>query len=417
MKQRRNTISHVVIGASIILIVIRIGLLVFQNKSQFMQRFDVGQAEKQYNASQWNVSQNDAVDKLLDEWAIKNGYTGWANYTDSTGNKTIIERQKEKVIEAKKKQGISDSTLYTYVGYKYLTGTSPHLLNPEHPPLAKYMIGMSVMVFGNAALGSLIAGILVLILVCVVMYEHTRSLVLSVGTSSIIAWFSLFGDQIVHGPQLELYQLMFFLAFFYAHTRWLKINKTFYFLIASGLLGCMLSTKTLLPFLALMSAYIFIVHLITISDRKRAIISACMLLAGSGLVFTATYAYYFVHGGNVRSFIGLQKYIFLFYRTSSIPLFEFMGNYLRLIFTGSWKFWDAARTVSSYSEWNGTWPVVFSIGMGIVLKQMKRLQPLTVFILLYNIFLFITPMFPRYLVLLFVPLIMDSVMYFSAHKS
>lgn len=417
MKQRHNLISQALVALCLVLIGSRMASFVLQNKSLFTKRFNVVQAEKQYNASQWNVSQNDAVDKLLDEWAIAKGFTGWANYSDSINNTVKVEQQKQKVIEAKKKQGISDSTLYTYVGYKYATGTSPHLLNPEHPPLAKYFIGASVLVFGNAHIGSLLVGILVLILVGAVMYMHTKSITYSVFTSCIVSWFSLFGDQIVHGPQLELYQLLFFLSFFFFHTVWLKTNKMTYFLLASAMLGCMLSTKTLLPFLALMSIYVFVVHALTIHDRKHAIISASILLAGSVIAFGATYAYYFMHGGSPRSFIGLQKYIFLFYRSSSIPIIEFAGNYLRLIFTGSWKFWDAARTVSPYTEWNGAWPVIFSIGIGIVWKQFKRLQPFTVFILLYNVFLFVTPIFPRYLVLLYVPVIMNSVMYFSTRQT
>jgi hypothetical protein len=128
----------------------------------------------------------------------------------------------------------------------------------------------------------------------------------------------------------------------------------------------------------------------------------------AAVTFLATYYQYFLLGGSLRGFMGVQKYIVTFYGNASIPLFEFAGNYLRLIFTGSWKFWDSARSVSNYSEWNILWPIIYIVGiykLRIRWMENKKTHFLIWFIILYNIFIFIIPIFPRYLLLLYIPLI------------
>jgi len=42
-----------------------------------------------------------------------------------------------------------DIDLYAYAGWEYIHGVSPDEINFEHPPLAKYLIGLSETVFGN----------------------------------------------------------------------------------------------------------------------------------------------------------------------------------------------------------------------------------------------------------------------------
>ena len=69
--------------------------------------------------------------------------------------------------------------------------------------------------------------------------------------------------------------------------------------------------------------------------------------------------FFFVRGGNFRQWLGVQKYIIAFYKQAGINIIEFAGNYLRLIFTGSWKFWSENNPVTHYSEWSFTWIIIF----------------------------------------------------------
>ncbi|MFH0772923.1 MAG: hypothetical protein V1922_01260 [bacterium] len=375
--------------------------IVFQNRTVLFRTYNPVQAEKTYSQSQWQQSQNVAEDKVLDEWAIKNGYTGWKNFEDEIVSKSKIQNQKSKIIKDIQNKGVSDSFLYGYVGYKYTGGTNPSLLNPEHPPLAKYLIGYSIRIFGNEHVVGIGIAFATLLLVALVSYLMYESLLYAGLALFLTSTFPLFSDQIINGPQLELYQLFFFLLLTCFLLLWMKKKKIIFCIVAGLCYGMLLSTKTLLPFLFLFSAWLFI------SFWKQWKMLLIVFVMGA-ITFCFTYYSYFLHGGTLHTFLGLQKYIITYYGNAHVPLLEFAGNYLRLIITGMWKFWDRARTVSAYSEWNIIWPLIFFVGMGRLKFRWishKNTHFLIWFIVLYNLFVFIIPIFPRYLLLLFIPLI------------
>jgi hypothetical protein len=375
--------------------------IIITNSSFLFKKFDPIQAEKKYSESQWAQSQNVSEIKILDEWALKNGYTGWRNYIDEIVDKLKIKNQKSKIIKEIQDKGVSDSFLYSYVGYKYSTGVNPSLLNPEHPPLAKYLIGYSIQLFGNEHMIGIGLAFISLLLVAVISFQIHGSILFAGLSLFIFSLFPLFVDQIIHGPQLELYQLFFFLLVVHMLLMGREKNKFVYYIFVGVFFGMLLSTKTLLPFLVLFSGWL------VISLWKKWKELFVILIIGA-ITFCLTYWTYFVQGGTLRSFLGMQKYIVTYYGNSSIPIFEFAGNYLRLIFTGSWKFWDASRTVSAYSEWSLLWPIIFIIGiykLKINWLKYKRSHLFIWFFILYNLFIFIIPIFPRYLLLLFTPLI------------
>ncbi len=375
--------------------------IIFLNAGVLFKKFDPISAEKTYSQSQWQQSQNVAPDKVLDEWALKNEYTGWKNYMDETKSKLQIQIQKEKILKDIQNKGVSDSFLYSYVGYKYVNGANPSLLNPEHPPLAKYLIGLSIQLFGTEHMIGIIVAALVLLLVGIITFQIHSSFFYAGLSVLLVSLFPLFTDQIIHGPQLELYQLFFFLLLIHLILMGTKKKNIMFFLGAGISFGLLLSTKTLLPHLILFSVWI-------IYALKKSWKEALIVLGIGAVTFCFTYYSFFLQGGTLKSFLGLQKYIVIFYGNAHIPPLEFVGNYLRLIFTGSWKFWDAARSVSHYSEWNLLWPLLYLVGMyGLKRNWIKHKNShlLISFIILYNLFVFIVPIFPRYLLLLYFPLI------------
>jgi predicted membrane-bound dolichyl-phosphate-mannose-protein mannosyltransferase len=231
-------------------------LIIFQNRTILFQPYDPIKSEKIYSESQWQQSQNISPIKVLDEWALKKGYTGWRNYEDETKSKLQIQIQKENILKSIQDKGVSDSFLYSYVGYKYTTGVNPSLLNPEHPPFAKYLIGYSARIFGNEHILGIGIAFITLLLVAVVSYQLFGSLFHAGLAFFLTSIFPLFTDQIIHGPQLELYQLFFLLLVVHFLLMWIKKKKMRFCIVAGIFFGMLLSTKTLLPFLLLYSAWI-----------------------------------------------------------------------------------------------------------------------------------------------------------------
>src|SRR3989338_3544039 len=63
---------------------------------------------------------------------------------------------------------IGDDGLYAYAGWEYVHGKNPILNSPDVPPLGKYLLGFSILLFDNQNMFALIVGILTLI----VFYLH-----------------------------------------------------------------------------------------------------------------------------------------------------------------------------------------------------------------------------------------------------
>jgi len=181
--------------------------------------------------------------------------------------------------------------------------------------------------------------------------------------------------------------------------------------LSAFFLGLLLSVKTFATHLILFSVWFAVIALFS----KRIKIKEWLLLqAGGILIFIGSYVVFFIKGGTFRQWLGVQKYILVFYKQAGINIVEFAGNYLRLIFTGSWKFWSNNNTVSRYSEWSFMWSIIFLVTIFVIYKMIKmRVRKpisfseliLVSFIAIYNFYLFIIPMFPRYLLLLFIPMI------------
>lgn len=401
MRKSKDKILRTIGMVFIFLSFFHLFFVVFLHASSLFKKYNPPEAEKKYSQSQWQQSQNISSDKVLDEWAIGNGNTGWKNYMDETVDAEVIAKTKSKILKAVADKGVSDSFLYSYVGYRYVQGADPSLLNPEHPPLAKLLIGSSISLFGSEHVVGIGIAFFCLLFVGLISYLMKKSVLLSGISMLLTSLFPLFTDQLINGPQLELYQLFFFLGMIFFIILGTKNKNLFLFCIAGIALGMTLATKTLLPFLALFSVWLFI----SLRNRWKEL---AIIFGMAALTFCLTYYSYFLHGGTMRTFLGLQKYIVTYYGNANIPYLEFAGNYLRLIFTGNWKFWDSARSVSAYSEWNLLWPILFLVGMYGLKRQWvthKHTHLLIWFVLLYNIFVFIVPVFPRYLLLLYIPLI------------
>ncbi len=362
-----------ILGAALYLSVV-----IFQNHKLFTEHFDPKEFEKKYNQSQWII--------------------------------------------ANSKNPISDEILYTYEGYQYIHGFNPIYLNAEVPPLGKYLIGLSIIIFNNHRVISLLTAISTLLVLFFLVYFVTNSLI-----SSSIALFltsinySLI-DQFVHSPQLDIFQLFFLLIFLIFFLDYLK-NKNKVFLFLAGIfLGGFVSTKFFLLYFSIIEVVIVAFYLQKRYNLRRFVVDVLTLDFEVSLIYLLTYLQFFLKGGTFREFLGVQKWIALFYKGSSIDISKLLGSYLSLIFFNQYKFWSKGYPVVHYQYWSVLWPIIFIFGLYSIFKLIKNNKNirqnnliifLAGFLVVYNMFLFVTPLYPRYLLLLFVPLNMSIGVYFG----
>jgi len=383
--------------------------VLFRNITLYTRPFDAARSKARYDSSQWSQSQNLAPDKILDAFGKKQGYTGWNDYVDDHAGKENINETKTRVLKEVSDKGISDAELYSYVGYQYAVGTNPTLLNPEHPPLGKYLIGLSALLFHNENVILVITGAIILLEVGLVTYLISASSLAAGVAVFLTATHSLFIDQLIHGPQLDIFQLVFLLPLLYFLIP-KKSGIPFGNLMAAGVFfGLFISVKTFFTYWMLLNLSVALILLTAKWSYAKRLRSLFLMNAVGLTVFLLTYVQYFRLGGTLKGLLGVQKYIFLFYRNSQIPVLEVLGNSFQLILTGTWRFWGHGIILSHYEYWSPAWTAVYGLGLVAILWSLREkktiyLRGIFIFFVVYNAFAFLFPIFPRYLLLLYVPI-------------
>lgn len=334
-----------------VLFVLHLGFRIFSYLPEYAIPFDSKYWEDRYNASQWVISDS--------------------------------------------KNPIGDDGLYAYASWEYIHGSDPTLLNAEIPPLPKYIIGVGELVFKNQNILVLIIGLLCLLVFYLLNRKIFSSKLLAFIPVFIFSFDPLFYSQL-RAPYLDAIYLLFLLL-----TLYFTLSKKYIF--ASFFLGCFAATKFPVGSLFLAAPISLWVYLFDRKNIKKFLASLILWPA----VFIASYAMYFFHGGTINGFLGVQKWIVHFYATGvkSAP-----GVVFPIIFTGTWFTWFAG--VQKVAEWTIFWLVSFILSIlsaVIIVKRyftnknrsdLQGIGLIFLWIMFYLLFLIVTPVFPRYLLLL-----------------
>ncbi|MBI3620491.1 glycosyltransferase family 39 protein [Candidatus Roizmanbacteria bacterium] len=335
-------------------------------------------------------------------------------YTDTYNHSQWVIPESQKII--------TDEQLYTLAGYRYIRGENPILLNAEAPPLGKYLIGISIIFFHNSAVASVVFALLCLLLTGLILAEVTRSFLAAAVGVLLVQVNSLFIDQYIHAPQLDIFQLFFFLVAVYALYHYLNGRKQRWLLIMSIGGGGFISTKIFFLSFLLFNAWVATVFFVRKTPVFRLIKDMLLVNFGAFTFYLAVYFQYFLHRGTLRGFFGAQKWIVTFYSSSPIQISRLFGSYINLLFLNRWQFWSKGYPIIHYQSWNLFWPLSFIFGLLAVMKLLGRKTPasshlltaiLLPFFIIYNIYLFIVPVYPRYFLLLFIPLYLLAAVYFG----
>mgnify|MGYP001582195840 CR=1 FL=1 len=283
------------------------------------------------------------------------------------------------------KEGIGDDALYAYAGVEYVNGKDPSLLNPEMPPLGKYLLGISINILGNQNILALITGVLCLIF----LYAASR-VVLANQTLSLLSVL-LFSLEPLFYTQLKIslfdtLYLLFLVLIFYSVWR-----RKYY--LASIFLGLFMGTKfSLMAGVVIATVTLYLLINKQFKDLKKAILS----LALAFLTYLAVYLPYFLHSHSIIDFFKLQKFILNFYQIGAKGQ---LGDIFSVIFLNQWHTWW--NGVLSVSEWTILWPVTtIAIIACFFIRKSSTATLLLIWSLLYLAVMCFLPIWPRYLLLL-----------------
>ncbi|PIS09185.1 hypothetical protein COT75_02910 [Candidatus Beckwithbacteria bacterium CG10_big_fil_rev_8_21_14_0_10_34_10] len=295
-----------------------------------------------------------------------------------------------------RKQIIEDEDLYAYSGWKYLTTGKLDQINIEHPPLGKYMIGFSILLFKNQNIGQIFWGIIFLVLFYKLALKTTKNIPLSLALILIFLQEKIFQEQLTHSL-LDLSLAVFLLAFFLnlvSQNKESKIN-----LITQGLLlGIISSLKyPTIGFIAwlTMILYFFV--------KKEKNILKKILIPGlvAFFVFLFSYFPFFLKNPQPISFFNLQLEA-LKIHLSHVPEYP-KGQVFKVLSFNRWLTWWGSEKYIKTVFWNFLWPVLslnFLFSLIFFKKLFKKNLLVNFWSLNYLLFLSLRLFFPRYLFLL-----------------
>jgi len=291
---------------------------------------------------------------------------------------------------------IRDHDLYAYSGWYYLKTGDLRMVNIEHPPLGKYLIGLSILLFHNQNIMQIPLAITLLWITYLLAYKILKSPWLAVLVPLALILENLFLKQTTQSL-LDLPQAVVIGLFCY-----LALAKKNPYLLGI-LLGAVSSIK--FPATAIILGLSFLIHS-ALTNKRQSIKAGIVVLITALGFYLLTYTPLFLKQGpaGVASLHIRALKIHLSHLPKYPPFVP-----LKVMFLNQWPvWWDEKNPIHQTEEWNIFWPV---LGAAILLsplfywlkyKKSEKKQHLLFFLFnwLYFIFLNSRLFFPSYLFLI-----------------
>ena len=302
---------------------------------------------------------------------------------------------------------ITDENADSFAGGALITGTNPVLVLADTPPLGKYLIGLSALLFNNENIFVLLSGIGSLIMLYLIGMQIFNSRILAIISPLILSFEPIFRNQFRYVPLFDLFQLFFLLLSFYFFNKGvIKFKRVlikrilFYFALANIFLGCFISIKFFVTGITIVAADYSVLFFNRFQKRLVAFTATLPLAV---IVLFLSYSRILAFGYSLRSFFGIQKYVYLYHKSQLIlPL-----SVWPLILFNKWYVWFGPQSVISDPQWIITWPIITILSIlttifylfGKIQKN-REVEILMAWSVFYLLFLSIGQISSRYLIIL-----------------
>lgn len=252
------------------------------------------------------------------------------------------------------REKIGDGELYAWAGWEQIQGKDPTLINPEVPPIGRYLIGASIAIFGNPAVVSLFCGVGILVAVFLTGRVLFKKTWLALVAPLLFSWEALFREDLV-ASMLDLPLTLFVCWAVYFLLKAKK--KPLFFLPALVCLGLAVGTKTYLAGFGLVACLCLLVALVSVLKKERKYLKLFWFLPFFGLVYLAGYWAYFKAGRTLADF----KYLHFWIRHFALVRVDWYprGQIFNLLLFGRWQTWWGEFGVIPVPGWSVLWPLSF----------------------------------------------------------
>jgi len=293
-------------------------------------------------------------------------------------------------------RSIGDEKLYQLAGYIAVTTGKLFTINPEAPPLAKYLYGISIVLTHNAYTFTLPLFIITSVFVYLLAFEITQNKKRAALTFLLFCSSPLAIAQIKY-TMLDLPQLLTLLAHMYMLIRYSK-TKYVRFAVLSGIFfGAFMGIKIGFFGFAILIADALYLY------KKKSLAAIIQILLVSIVTYIAVFAPYILHEGFVHWF-SAEKWVLSFYLSSRAHAFP--GLAVIALFFGITKGWNAGDLWRFVEYWTVLWPIMGLMYIHTLWKTFLHRSIITheyLYAIYITTLLFLSllavPFFPRYLLL------------------
>jgi len=265
---------------------------------------------------------------------------------------------------------ITDEVFESFAGGAFLKGMNPIHIVHDHPPLGRYIISLSILLFNNASTVIPILLIFSFLGIFLVGKLILKNVWLSLVPVAIFANEPLLLGKLLYSPLPEPIQLPFIIFAIYFFLLAAKSKRKLMLYVAvSILLGIVISTRFIVTGAVLLFSMGF--YLLFIQKSMKDIISFCTTLPLAVIVLLLTYTRTMMDGYSVLQIFGVQKYILVYHKSAFIHPFSFWP----LIMLNRWYTWWGNQVVLSDPQWVVIWPFsLIASGFVFLLTAVKKIS-------------------------------------------
>lgn len=263
---------------------------------------------------------------------------------------------------------VPDEIFEMFAAGAFLRGANPIMIVHDHPPLGRYILSFSLLLFDNSS---------TIVVICLIasyigIYMTARLILknsfLSLIPLAVFVNEPLNLNKLIYTPLPEPVQLPFIIFMIYFFLLSIKKkDKRIYYILVGILLGFVISIRFFVTGgVITFSMLIFI--LITKKNIKDALYFLSFLSL-SVIVLVLSYTQTLRAGYSFIDLVGIQKYILNYHKSAFTNMFSIWD----LILFNKWHTWWGERLILSDPHWNVFWPAsVVLTGLSLFFSLLKK---------------------------------------------
>ena len=222
----------------------------------------------------------------------------------------------------------------------------------DHPPLGRYIVSLSILLFDNAQTVMIVLMLMTYIGIFLVGQRVLKNSFFALLPVAVFANEPLIVNKLIHAPSPEPIQLPFIIfAFYFFMLSIGSKRKVLFYLLASLMLGFVISTRFFVTGLAILGVWSF--YILCVKRNIKDLIRLCICLPLSLVVLILSYTRTMLDGYSVIQIFGIQKYILAYHKSAFVHAF----SYWDLLLFNRWHTWWGDQKIISDPQWIVFWPI------------------------------------------------------------